>query len=74
MKNRRNAIMDDGINPELLFGASPSDYNGIFEIPIVRSPKCPIYNSNKKSNYIITNRKLGISILKIFPEKGGHPP
>lgn len=43
MKKNRKAVIDDGMNPELLFGASLSDYDGIFEIPIVRSPKCPIY-------------------------------
>ena len=37
-KRNRKAIIDDGMNPELIYGASPCDFDGILQIPIVRSP------------------------------------
>ena len=35
MKNKRNAIIDDGMNPELVRGA---DFDGYLGIPIIRKP------------------------------------
>lgn len=37
-KRNRKAIIDDGMTPELIYGASPCDFDGILQIPIVRSP------------------------------------
>ena len=81
MKKNRKAVIDDGMNPELLFGASPSDYDGIFEIPIVRSPKCPIYadgmvpfskrNRVNAENYILNTHEYDQTFSAILrePEK-----
>lgn len=35
ISNKRKAIIDDGMNPELVKGA---DFDGVFEIPIIKAP------------------------------------
>lgn len=58
---KRKANLDDGCNPELVFGA---DFDGFLEIPLIHAPKCTILPSGitpftKRNKVVGTNEAIG---------------